>query len=428
MWVLQKALARALSMRFNKRGMKTVSRASIETALLAAVLFACFGGPARALSIRSHYSRWNRSRPRRSGTEFIILHTTEGKAKGSLDKLRRNGEAHYFVDTNGKVYRIIHRDRVALHAGRSMWDGRTNLDNRSIGIEVVGYHNKSVTEGQIAALRDLLADLQRIYNIPDERVLTHSMVAYGAPNRWHSRSHRGRKRCGMLFARRSLRLRLGLERQPSFDPDVRAGRLTVGDPYLAAVLYGDAARQKEAERHFAGNGARVIVAGRSAWDIARDEYNSHDTVYIYPDGTRRRGDEIRDWRKVPAGTRVEIADACANEPESVRYLGRDGGTAAEIAGDEFGARTTIYFLPDGRVRRGDELSDGDFKSMPGKTGILVGYVHGGAISSRRSAFDVCGPKWNYPSTVYRFPDGGFRNGKEVDEGAIPGGTLVFFRN
>ena len=78
-----------------------------------------------------------------------------------------------------------------------------------------------------------------MYRIPDERVVCHSHVAYGAPNRWHRCKHRGRKRCGMLFAMPTIRAQLGLARRPTVDTDVRAKRLVVGDDYLRSVLYGN---------------------------------------------------------------------------------------------------------------------------------------------------------------------------------------------
>ena len=90
--------------------------------------------PAPALDIRSYYSPRNNERPRRRRTLFIVLHTTEGPAKGSLAKVHRYGEAHYFVEEGGRVYRVVHRSRVAYHAGRSMWNGLTNLDAVAIGI------------------------------------------------------------------------------------------------------------------------------------------------------------------------------------------------------------------------------------------------------------------------------------------------------
>jgi N-acetylmuramoyl-L-alanine amidase len=196
------------------------------------------GGPAAEAGwFNTRYSPRDSERPRRTRTDYIILHTTEGPAQGAFNKLYQNGEAHFLVDCNGRVYMIIRAEKIAYHAGLSMWNGRQNIDNCSIGIEVVGYHNGSVTDAQCAALRRLLGNLKRAYGVSDSRVLTHSMVAYGGANRWFSRPHRGRKRCGMLFANPALRSKLGLYGQPARDPDVAAGRLTEGDPYLARMLY-----------------------------------------------------------------------------------------------------------------------------------------------------------------------------------------------
>lgn len=184
-----------------------------------------------------HYSPLDSERPTRPRTDYIVLHTTEGPAKGSYEKLSRYGEAHYMVDRSGRVYMIIRKEKVARHAGLSMWNGKQDIDNRSIGIEAVGYYNKPLTDAQYAALKRLVGNLKRAYRISDDRVLTHSMIAYGRPNKWFSRAHRGRKRCGMLFADPSIRAKIGLYKQYPFDPDVKAGRLAVGDAYLARMLY-----------------------------------------------------------------------------------------------------------------------------------------------------------------------------------------------
>jgi hypothetical protein len=166
-----------------------------------------FPSPSHAnnLRIENRFSPLNKKRPRRPSTRYIILHTTEGEEEGSLRKIVRYGEAHYCVCPSGKVCRIIDKDKIAKHAGRSMWEGRSAIDNHSIGIEVVGYHNKDITDAQYAALRELLSQLKSLYGIADKNVLTHSMVAYGRPNRFHHDSHRGRKRCGMIFARADVR-------------------------------------------------------------------------------------------------------------------------------------------------------------------------------------------------------------------------------
>jgi hypothetical protein len=347
------------------------------------------------------------------------------------------------VDTDGKVYRIISHSRVAYHAGRSMWGSRTSLDNRSVGIEIVGYHNKSFTTAQYVATRELIEQIQSIYRVPDSRVLPHSMVAYGAPNRWHKRSHRGRKRCAMLLAQPSVRQKLGLTSGPSYDPDQKSGRLVQADPYLQKVLFGSQPEQLTAVRHFTTTDAQVISADRSAWDIARDQYKSSDVTYILPDGTRKTGNQISDWGAMQPGTRVVFGGTAApsstvanlppsygiNQPgEGVQTIGTDGSSARDIAGDEYNQKSVIYFLTNGQVRRGDELSATEINSLGRGTRLLVGYVHGGYISAKRSAFDVCGDRWNAPTTYYRLSDGSFKTGDTLSERAIPSKAMVFFEN
>ena len=203
------------------------------------ILVMAFVPSAWAVNASMRYrSPRNPERRVRASTELIVLHTTEAPARSSLNKLSDRGEAHFCVTEEGGVYAIVDRDRVAFHAGRSMWNGKEDVDNFSIGIECVGYHDKPMPTVQLAAIRDLVKDLKAMYRIPDERVVCHSHVAYGSPNKWQKRKHRGRKRCGMLFAMPSVRRFLELRYRPAFDADTRAGRLVVGDDYLQGVLYG----------------------------------------------------------------------------------------------------------------------------------------------------------------------------------------------
>jgi hypothetical protein len=199
----------------------------------------CFPLAAFAIEASNRYrSPRNPERKIRRSTELIVLHTTEAPARSSLNKLSDRGEAHYCVTEEGTVYRIVDRDREAFHAGRSMWRGKEDVDKFSIGIECVGYHNKPMGSVQIAAIRDLVSELKKMYRLTDDQVVCHSHVAYGAPNKWQRHRHRGRKRCGMLFAGATMRRARALKSRPAYDADVRAGRLRIGDEYLHKVLYG----------------------------------------------------------------------------------------------------------------------------------------------------------------------------------------------
>ena len=182
------------------------------------------------------------------------------------------------------------------------------------------------------------------------------------------------------------------------------------------------------------NEVSVIGKGTNAWSIARERYNHPGTVYVFPDGRKLRGDQIREWSKIPVGTEVLLSDGePEQEFEGFLEIGKDGTTVRGLAGDAFADSTTIYFLPNGYIRTGAELarSPGLKKYLdapPKGTRILVGYVYGGYVRARRSAYYIARTKWNYPSTFYRFPDGRILSGDEVDENSIPSRTLIFFQH
>ncbi len=414
--------------------MRKAYRFELITFCMIIIFFAGF--PAvnvHGLGISNCYSPLNKKRPFRLKTRYIILHTTEGALEGSLRKVCRYGETHYFVTPAGKVYRIIDRRRIATHTGRSMWNGQTTLDNISIGIEVVGFHDKDITDDQYAALRELLQQLKKIYHIKDKNILTHSMVAYGRPNIFHPQKHRGRKKCGMIFAHPDVRRRLGLSAGPKRDPDVAARRLVVADQELHRFLYKPpkvlaALNESTAQ---AGNRSMIIAQGNNAWRIARDKYDDSSTLYIYPNGTRLRGNEIREWNNMPVGTRVLFLDEeREQEFEGFLEIGKDGNSVQDLAGNLYADATTIYFFPSGLIRTGAEMKKSAslrklLKAPPKGTRVLVGYLYGGYVQKGRPASRIAGKKWKYPSTFYRLPNGRILSGDEIEDKSIPLNTLIF---
>jgi N-acetylmuramoyl-L-alanine amidase len=79
---------------------------------------------------------------------FLVLHFTDGDFEHSLALLTRPSDrpvsAHYLVSRAGDdgrprptVFRLVDEGRRAWHAGPSRWQGRNNLNDSSIGIEIV---------------------------------------------------------------------------------------------------------------------------------------------------------------------------------------------------------------------------------------------------------------------------------------------------
>ena len=434
----------------------------IAPLLLGACLY--FFGPApelaAAIPVYSNYRfQRNIDRPLRRETRFIILHTTEGPAKGSGEKLKRYGEAHYMIDTAGRIYSVVDIRRVAYHCGLSMWNGRTGLDDCSIGIEMAGYHNKDLTAAQIKSLKDLIAELRRKYpGVTDERILTHSMVAYGSPNQWHRRSHRGRKRCGMKMAATSLRAKLGIRAKPAYDPDVKARRLVVADKELFDILYSrmaSASAEKTAEdKYTKKDGDNVIGLRRSAWDIARDAYNAPTTTYIFPDGTRKAGDKITDWKAIPSGTKVLVGDAgdapktaqsttsSAKTPSTKQVKSASGNkpattkapaaTTPSSSGKSASAKAPASTpkTAEAQPAKGSTAKPTNGSTVQPSNGSTVQRSNGSTaddnvIGPGRSAWDIAKNAYNAASTVYVFPDGTRKTGAEItDWKAIRKGTQV----
>ncbi len=414
--------------------MRIMGKSWLRTAMFAALAWVAAAAMAvAAVPVSDAYrSPREKERPVRKSTSFIILHTTEGSFRGSAEKLKNRGEANYLVAENGRIYRIIDDRRVAYHCGRSMWNNQREIDNVSVGIEIVGYHNKDITAAQYRAVKSLVDMLKAKYKVPDDRVLPHSMVAYGTPNRFWKRSHRGRKRCGMRFAMTSVRTKLGLKKKPAKDPDVAAKRLVVADPYLERVLFGGSAKEQEqaAAAYQKVTESNVISSSRSAWDIARDQYNKATTIYVYPDGTRHPGNTITNWKSIKPGTKVLLDATTANndEPETPTTLGQNVQTAAEVAGAEATSESTIYLLSNGTYFRGSDADAAILQKLPAGTRIFTGYAIGGPITAKRAAFDICGASWRAPDTYFLFPDKSIHTGDKVDPKKIPAKTIIFYKN
>ena len=122
-------------------------------------------------------------RPKGTLPDMIILHYTGMEtmlaARERLCDPDSKVSAHYLVDEDGAVYDLVAEDKRAWHAGVSYWKGDTDINSRSIGIEIVnpghdlGY--RPFTGDQMRAVLDLCRGIMQRHEI--EYVLGHSDVA-----------------------------------------------------------------------------------------------------------------------------------------------------------------------------------------------------------------------------------------------------------
>ena len=116
---------------------------------------------------------------------MIVLHYTGMESgEAALARLRDPAaevSAHYLVDEDGTVHRLVPEDKRAWHAGASHWRGITDVNSASIGIELVnpghehGY--REFTEAQIEALVPLMQEIKDRYGITRGNIVGHSDVA-----------------------------------------------------------------------------------------------------------------------------------------------------------------------------------------------------------------------------------------------------------
>lgn len=127
--------------------------------------------------------------PRKDGLtpDIVILHYT-GMSSGQaaedwLCDPRSEVSSHYLVHRDGEIVQMVPESERAWHAGRSSWHGATDINSRSIGIEIVnpghtlGY--RRFGKKQIEAVIALCSGIVERWPIRPERVLGHSDVAPG---------------------------------------------------------------------------------------------------------------------------------------------------------------------------------------------------------------------------------------------------------
>jgi N-acetylmuramoyl-L-alanine amidase len=183
-------------------------------------------------------------RPTGVPVDMLVLHYT-GMVSG-ISALTRlcdpdaKVSAHYLVDEDGTVYRLVPEEKRAWHAGLACWRGERDVNGRSVGIELVNpghaFGYRDFPASQMAALTRLARDILARHPIPPRNVVGHSDIA---PDR--------KLDPGERFDWRGLAAR-GIGLWPATPQAVAGGVLDL----LAEYGYDTTARQAIAafQRHF----------------------------------------------------------------------------------------------------------------------------------------------------------------------------------
>jgi len=121
----------------------------------------------------------------KNSIKFVIIHYTgmqsEIESINRLKDTKSKVSCHYLINRKGSITQMVRDNQVAWHAGKSKWKNFKNLNENSIGIELVnkghkfGYQNFSNI--QISSLINLCKILKKKYRINKKNFLGHSDIA-----------------------------------------------------------------------------------------------------------------------------------------------------------------------------------------------------------------------------------------------------------
>ncbi|PJA87385.1 MAG: hypothetical protein CO140_04635 [Candidatus Moranbacteria bacterium CG_4_9_14_3_um_filter_40_7] len=142
--------------------------------------------PEDSLSIENRLVSWGFAKSAQRTIDTIIIHSSYDALSGNpysleglIKEYRQYGVApHYLIDRKGIIYRLVEEKNTAFHAGISQTpDGRKNVNEFSLGIEIMNTREDFPTREQYAALKELIDFLQKNHKI--KYVLGHNQIAEG---------------------------------------------------------------------------------------------------------------------------------------------------------------------------------------------------------------------------------------------------------
>ena len=125
--------------------------------------------------------------PRADGLPIDILlvhYTGMTSAEAALDRLcdpEAKVSAHYLIDEDGTLYQLVDEEYRAWHAGVASWRGESDVNGRSVGIELVNpgheYGYRPFPDAQMDVFKELALQILARHPIPPRNVIGHSDVA-----------------------------------------------------------------------------------------------------------------------------------------------------------------------------------------------------------------------------------------------------------
>ena len=129
--------------------------------------------------------------------QFIVVHYTATDNVGSIKELTSSRVSSHFLildEDDNKIYSLVPLEQRAWHAGTSSFRGRTNINDTSVGIEIVSDgiareyrpdpnpyhpydHYVDYKPIQIEKTAQIIKYVAEKYNVPAKNIVAHSDIA-----------------------------------------------------------------------------------------------------------------------------------------------------------------------------------------------------------------------------------------------------------
>lgn len=144
----------------------------------------------------------NYSPGRRTPLDMVVIHCTAAEnVQGSINWLCKSdhenrSSAHYVIAKDGYAWQLVDENDTAWHAGKAEWKGNTDINARSVGIELENLNDGKdpYPEDQLNACLAIVLGACMRSGIKPENVVGHSDVSpdrksdpYGFP--WEQFRH-----------------------------------------------------------------------------------------------------------------------------------------------------------------------------------------------------------------------------------------------
>ena len=142
-------------------------------------------GMSGALQIPS--PNFNARLPATVNVDVVVLHSTCTATNDISETVRlfqnpaSKVSSHYVVGKDGQVVQMVSETDRAWHAGVCRWQGRTDINSCSIGIEMVHRDQDPADtwpDAQMEAVARLLLDIRARHRVPNDHVIFHSECAF----------------------------------------------------------------------------------------------------------------------------------------------------------------------------------------------------------------------------------------------------------